>query len=110
HDLTPVFIHRYRRGHAAPVDENETALCVDDDTVRRAHLRDLRPVVVFSLTATFTTSASTATRPGRVGDEVHAKQVGHTGVVVEPEFVFLRFFVDAGAAPDHLVELDGRLQ
>ena len=43
-------------------------------------------------------------------DEVGAEQIGDAGVVVEPELVLLRLLVDAGAAADHLVELDGGLQ
>ena len=39
--------------------------------------------------------------------KVGAEEVGDVGVVVEPEFVFLGLFVGAGAAPHHLVELDG---
>ncbi len=54
------------------------------------------------------TTATTGTR--WIGDEIGAEEIGDAGVVVEPELVFLRLLMDAGAAPDHLVELDGGFQ
>ena len=108
--FAPVFVHRNRRVAPIAATEDEAALRVDDDVWPpiSATAGPSSPLAIAAGVATVTPAAATGAR--RLGDEVGAEQVGDAGVVVEPELVFLRLFVDAGAAPDHLVELDGRLQ
>jgi hypothetical protein len=43
-------------------------------------------------------------------NKIGAEQVGYTGVIVQPKFVFLRDFVDTSAASDHLVKKDAGFQ
>ena len=109
--LAAVFVHRNRRVATVAAAEDEAALR-GDDHVLPADLGHRR-AVARAIAARHRSSPPSPRhhrRARRLGDEVGAEQVGDVGVVVEPELVFLRLFVDAGAAPDHLVELDRRLQ
>src|SRR3989339_868008 len=104
--LAAVLIDRNRRVAAIAAAEDEAALGIDDDGLS-ADLGHGGAVITASAATTrviATTPAATETR--RLGDEVGAEQMGNIGVVVEPELVLLSFLMDAGAAPDHLVELD----
>ncbi len=104
--LAPVFVHGNRRVASTAAAEDEAALCIHDDELA-SHLGHVGAVFAFATAAGVAAiTPTTATGARRLGDEVGAEQAGDVGVVVEPELVLLRLFVDALAAPDHLEELD----
>lgn len=111
--LSPILVDRNR--HVTPVSslEDVAPLRCNADWLAATNFWErqrlcLSPTSVIS--TFFATTRFLYTRLRRLTNEGCAEQSGDTGVVVEPELIFLGFFMDAGAATNHLIERDRRFQ
>ena len=110
HHLAAVFLNG--NNHITPIPAAEDAAPPTDDTGLPGNLRHSGHAVSASITITFVSAVRfpPATGPRRGCDKVRAKKFGDPSVIVEPELVLLRLFVNPCPASDHLIKFDRRFQ